>query len=109
SSSVLKIISAVLHLGCAQFELAVGGADGSRVIGGEAMSSLLLERRLTIAGLKEELVIKLTPAQLAFLWLVRAMNRSMWGAEGGGDMPFIGMLDVFGFEDFAVNNFEQYF
>eukprot|EP00904_Undaria_pinnatifida_P011109 jgi/Undpi1/7128/HiC_scaffold_22.g09602.m1 len=45
-----------------------------------------------------------------FLWVVRAINLSLGGAKVAGDdkLPFIGLLDIFGFENFGTkNNLEQ--
>lgn len=51
-----------------------------------------------------------------FTWLVDVANkhlgRSDDGSEGGGGggasaLPFIGVLDIFGFESFGVNGLEQ--
>ncbi|KAJ1630567.1 P-loop containing nucleoside triphosphate hydrolase protein, partial [Pavlovales sp. CCMP2436] len=75
-------------------------------------------RRLTLPG-ADDLVIQLTPTQaigardalaralfeLAFHWLVKGINRGLGGLVDNS--PFIGLLDVFGFEDFALNSFEQ--
>lgn len=151
TSAVLRIISAVLQLGCVSFAPAPDGAEGSALaddgsalrpieslIGLPSIAPLLLERRLAVAGLQEQLTLCLTPAQcagardalaralyeLTFLWVVRAINRGLGGGNGGGGLadgaaapgggqgasepPFIGLLDIFGFEDFGGSNgFEQ--
>lgn len=41
-----------------------------------------------------------------FLWIVSAVNRQI-RAEETPDLSFIGVLDIFGFESFVVNSFEQ--
>ncbi|KAG8462486.1 hypothetical protein KFE25_010311 [Diacronema lutheri] len=138
SSGVLRIICAVLQLGNVAFGPAAGGSESSApadarsldapqaLLGMVDIAPLLLERRLTVAGMHEQLVIALTPAQcagardalarslyeLVFIWIVRAINRGLGGADATdgratSELPFIGMLDVFGFEDFETNGFEQ--
>lgn len=44
-----------------------------------------------------------------FLWLVRRINDATTAVTGEGDDQFgiIGLLDIFGFESFPVNSFEQ--
>ena len=47
-----------------------------------------------------------------FAWIVIRINRSLQSLEGGGDglsraRFFIGILDIFGFEIFAINSLEQ--
>ena len=43
-----------------------------------------------------------------FDWVVRAINSSIKGADNAQtDLPYIGLLDIFGFEVFAFNSFEQ--
>eukprot|EP00808_Paulinella_micropora_P021135 g79262.t1 len=41
-----------------------------------------------------------------FNWLVQRINKSMTGPTGK-TMPYIGILDIFGFEIFKYNSFEQ--
>ena len=45
-----------------------------------------------------------------FNWLVEKINLSIserMNAKSGKNMKFIGLLDIFGFEIFKVNSFEQ--
>jgi myosin V len=44
--------------------------------------------------------------QKAFLWLVDAINKAT-SADDSREYGTIGLLDIFGFESFAVNRFEQ--
>ena len=82
------------------------------------MSPLLLLRTMKVPGAVYN--IKLTPPQavaarnafgkqvycLLFDWIVARINDSIRGAATEA-MAFIGLLDVFGFEIFEVNSFEQ--
>ena len=42
-----------------------------------------------------------------FDWVVGRVNESIAGAVGALSKPYIGLLDIFGFEDFKFNSFEQ--
>lgn len=48
-----------------------------------------------------------------FLWLVRGINgataaeNNSKGSDNSGEFGIIGLLDIFGFESFAINRFEQ--
>lgn len=43
-----------------------------------------------------------------FIWLVERINASIMGAKEVPQNPvFIGVLDIFGFENFKENSFEQ--
>ena len=44
-----------------------------------------------------------------FEWSVAFINEQLRGSggEAGSELPFIGLLDIFGFESFATNSFEQ--
>lgn len=46
---------------------------------------------------------------LLFDWLIFRINKSLAGVEKGGvaKLPFVGVLDIFGFESFEHNSFEQ--
>jgi myosin heavy subunit len=84
----------------------------------EALIELLTLRRTTIRD--QEIVIKLQKDEAtfrrdavakalyasAFEWIVKCANDHL-GFQEGETMPFIGVLDIFGFESFAVNGLEQ--
>jgi len=42
-----------------------------------------------------------------FDWVVRFLNTKLDSDKGGPSAPFIGILDIFGFESFATNGLEQ--
>ncbi|XP_052757132.1 unconventional myosin-Va isoform X2 [Galleria mellonella] len=107
--------------------------DGAYINGGDkhlaATSALLgvaageLARWLThrrIASAREVIVARLDAARAAaardalakrmygelFAWLVRAVNRALH--TGHAKKHFIGVLDIYGFETFEINSFEQF-
>jgi myosin heavy subunit len=43
--------------------------------------------------------------ECVFLWVVRTVSDSL--GRGADALPFIGVLDIFGFENFARNELEQ--
>lgn len=45
-----------------------------------------------------------------FLWLIRKCNTALFvkGSKGEKNRRFVGVLDVFGFECFQRNSFEQF-
>ena len=97
---------------------------------GTDLSGCLVARTMTVAG--ETTVVPLRPDQAyiardalariiyvhLFEWIVKRVNTALAGGDGGseggkgaageGGARFVGLLDVFGFEFFGVNNsFEQ--
>ena len=42
-----------------------------------------------------------------FDWVVNGINASIEGSSGSSKLPYIGLLDIFGFEVFKHNSFEQ--
>ncbi|XP_061419641.1 LOW QUALITY PROTEIN: unconventional myosin-X-like [Lethenteron reissneri] len=124
---VLRLLSAVLLVGNIEFATA-GGAQVSSSgalcraaellgVDEEPLAEALTQRSMTLRG--EEISTPLTIAQAAdsrdslamslyercFSWIVRRINARVHGAR-----PFhsIGILDIFGFENFEVNRFEQF-
>jgi myosin V len=131
---VLAIIAGLLHLGQIKFrEVEVDGnetsevddekslAYASRLLGVDCdqLRCALTERIMLARG--EEIKTKLTPDRSAdardalaktiygalFLWVVDQVNLSI-GWENDSDIrSSCGVLDIFGFECFAINSFEQ--
>eukprot|EP00752_Nemacystus_decipiens_P009298 g8309.t1 len=57
------------------------------------------------ASLTRDAIVK-SLYEALFLWIVRAINKSL--GKGEESLPFIGVLDIFGFENFEYRNeFEQ--
>uniref|UniRef100_A0A6Q2XCI2 Myosin motor domain-containing protein n=1 Tax=Esox lucius TaxID=8010 RepID=A0A6Q2XCI2_ESOLU len=99
------VIASVLHLGNVQFE-----SDN------KACSYVLLSNIFTIQVLSPFTVDYATYARdalakaiygRAFTWLVNKINESMENKEHWGT-TVIGLLDIYGFEVFYVNSFEQF-
>ena len=84
----------------------------------EKLLELLTVRRTSVRG--QEIVIKLQQADATFRrdavskalyaglfdWIVEMANDHL-GYKKGEPLPFIGVLDIFGFETFKVNGLEQ--
>jgi len=126
---MLAVLAATMHVGNVDFQQAAGEeyaivtdearmALASKLLGCEDVAPLLLQRSMKVPGAVYN--IQLTPPQAAaarnafgkqvycllFDWIVARINDSIRG-NASDAMPFIGLLDVFGFEIFEVNSFEQ--
>ena len=127
-SEAMAVLAGVMHVGNVEFTQASGEeyaavsneakmALASKLMGCEDMAPLLLLRTMKVPGAVYN--IQLTPPQAAaarnafgkqvycllFDWIVARINDSIRG-NASDAMPFIGLLDVFGFEIFEVNSFE---
>ena len=132
---VLSIVAGILHLGQVSFESKVsdGGqeiasiadertvADAARLLGVDLQKLItaLTVRIMITRG--DEIRIELTPekAQDArdalaktvygamFLWVVKEVNNCIKWENDTDIRSTAGVLDIFGFESFAVNSFEQ--
>ncbi|KAG8464572.1 hypothetical protein KFE25_009940 [Diacronema lutheri] len=129
---VVGLVGALLHLGSVEF--AHGDDDDvsavrdraalepvNALLGVADMSPLLLHRRMRVPG--AEFTLQLTAHQsagardafarafydLLFRWLTHAINIVLVESVEQADLeaPFVGLLDVYGFEVFATNSFEQ--
>jgi hypothetical protein len=131
-TSVLAIIGAILHLGNIQFvadgdksvvapQSMEGLAKVSELLGvsQDALKEALTHRSIVVAGTTTSIplnVVKATDSRdsLAkhlygglFEWLVGRINKSLNEGRTKGDGKIIGVLDIFGFEVFVNNSFEQ--
>ncbi|RKO94560.1 myosin VIIA, isoform CRA_d, partial [Blyttiomyces helicus] len=126
---IMRVLSAILHLGNLSFEggdgetLAISMTNVINVIGaltgidsGQLVFSLINRTTITRG---EKFVTPLTRAQVEysrdamakalygrmFTWIVSYINET---TTSKSELPFVGVLDIFGFEDFAINSFEQF-
>nr|XP_033800031.1 unconventional myosin-X-like [Geotrypetes seraphini] len=124
---VFQLLSGTLHLGNIEF-MTTGGAQittkavlsniekllgldslqlsevltqRSRILRGEAISSPLTIEEA--ADSRDSLAMALYSQ--CFSWLINKINAKIRGKE---DFQSIGILDIFGFENFQVNRFEQF-
>ena len=134
--SLLGLLAALLHLGNAIFEDDINGnARPSPGAGAEAVAaagkalrspdveSLLLHRSLTVRGELMRIDLRAEQADhllrgllkslytLGFAWIVKSVNTMLQNPAFGGAWPeastLIDILDIFGFENFENNSFEQ--
>jgi len=129
-TGILKVVSAVLHIGNMQFE---GGGESSHLtkndericsnvakllsIDKEGFRHCTTTRNIVVRGESTDIPLKLHEARenrhamakalysRTFTWLVDAINQTT--NPGSATSKFIGVLDIFGFENFVVNSFEQ--
>ncbi|KAJ3341766.1 cytochrome c oxidase subunit 1 [Gonapodya sp. JEL0774] len=127
-----RVLSAVLHLGNVKFTPRSGGEQSEvsnkdtldavcGMIGCDAkkLAEVLCFKRLTIRN--ETTLVNLKPDQAAdnrdavaknvydglFQRLVEVINAALKKKDEVGDQCFVGVLDIFGFEVFQINSFEQ--
>ncbi|XP_064834174.1 unconventional myosin-Ic-like isoform X2 [Oncorhynchus masou masou] len=134
---LLNIIASVLHLGNTQFEEGKNGGNKittepqlkylSKLLGvdGAALREALTHKKITAKG--EEMISPLSFEQAvaardalakavygrAFTWLVVKINQSLAFKDdvynsSKGSSSVIGLLDIYGFEVFQHNSFEQF-
>ncbi|KAG2838582.1 hypothetical protein PC112_g4466 [Phytophthora cactorum] len=130
---IIQILGAVLHLGETEFTTRNGDVDASqlvdlkhfsvacRLLGVEvdALERAVCNRNVFVG--REVILKPMTHDQAAdcrdalakslysklFLWLVEQINQTI-GVKTKGAGSFIGILDIFGFEHFETNSFEQF-
>jgi len=133
--NVLAIGASILHLGQTQFEgkedssgeeIAEIGNENIVNLCGELMGVDIekLKMALTVRVMLtrgEEIKIQLSPAKASdardalaktlygaiFLWVVSQVNKCVGWEDDNEVRNSIGVLDIFGFECFAINSFEQ--
>ncbi|XP_042320333.1 unconventional myosin-X [Sceloporus undulatus] len=124
---VLRLLAGILHLGNIEF-ITAGGAQVSfkTALGRSAELLGLDSTRLTEALTQRSMILRgeeiLTPLNVqqaidsrdsvamalysqCFAWVIKKINSRIKGKD---DFKSIGILDIFGFENFEVNRFEQF-
>ncbi|XP_035383783.1 unconventional myosin-X isoform X2 [Electrophorus electricus] len=124
---VLRLLAGILHLGNIEF-LTAGGAQVSsktalssaaELLGLDCtqLAEVLTHRSMILRG--EEINTPLTVEQAVdsrdsmamalysqcFTWIIGKLNKRI---HGNDNFKSIGILDIFGFENFEVNRFEQF-
>ena len=132
---VMAMVAGVLHLGETSFEAkqSESGLDAAHIesreelertasllgVDVDKMATALTERIVVARG--EEIRTELTPDKAAdardalaktvygalFLWVVNEVNKSICWENDNDVRHSVGVLDIFGFECFKVNSFEQ--
>ena len=134
--SLLGLLAALLHLGNATFEDDINGnarpspgagadavAAAGKALRSPDVESLLLHRSLTVRGELMRIDLRAEQADhllrgllkslytLGFAWIVKSVNTMLQNPAFGGAWPaastLIDILDIFGFENFVHNSFEQ--
>ncbi|XP_054903851.1 unconventional myosin-Va [Poeciliopsis prolifica] len=133
-TELFRILSAVLHLGNVNIQASGRSADRSYInaddrslavfskllgVEGSQMAHWLCSRRLAVGG---EMLVKPMTGQQAleardalakhiygqlFTWTVQRLNSAL-RSQKGRTKSFIGVLDIYGFETFDQNSFEQF-
>ncbi|KAK5870082.1 hypothetical protein PBY51_024743 [Eleginops maclovinus] len=131
---LFRILSAVLHLGNVNIQASGRNSDRSYIdaddrplavfskllgVDGPQMAHWLCHRRLAVGG---EMLVKPVSGQQAleardalskhiygqlFTWTVQRLNSAV-RSQKGQTKSFIGVLDIYGFETFDRNSFEQF-
>uniref|UniRef100_A0A669E0P2 Methyl-CpG binding domain protein 3b n=1 Tax=Oreochromis niloticus TaxID=8128 RepID=A0A669E0P2_ORENI len=119
---LFRILSAVLHLGNVNIQAKDRSlAVFSKLLGveGSQLAHWLCHRRLAVGG---EMLVKPMTGQQAveardalakhiygqlFAWTVQRLNSAL-RAQQGRTKSFVGVLDIYGFETFERNSFEQF-
>ncbi|KAM4875157.1 unconventional myosin-X [Thomomys bottae] len=124
---ILRLLAGILHLGNIEF-ITAGGAQVSfkTALGRSAellgldpaqLTDALTQRSMFLRG--EEILTPLSVQQAidsrdslamalysrCFEWVIKKINSRIKGKD---DFKSIGILDIFGFENFEVNHFEQF-
>ena len=129
-SSIWEILAGLLHMGNVTFTNEGGDSPATvenkdvcalaaELLGASHLDSKLVTRMVNVQGRQSCYVVQLTPRQAdaardalakavyekVFAWLVARVNNSLAATKPSSG--FIGILDIFGFEIFKTNSFEQ--
>ncbi|XP_061696438.1 unconventional myosin-X isoform X2 [Syngnathoides biaculeatus] len=124
---ILRLLAGILHAGNIEFVTAGGAQIASKSalsrtaellgLNAEQLAEVLTHRSMILRG--EEISTPLTVEQAVdsrdsmamalysqcFNWIIRRVNGRIRGKD---DFKSISILDIFGFENFQVNHFEQF-
>ncbi|XP_040924063.1 LOW QUALITY PROTEIN: unconventional myosin-X [Betta splendens] len=124
---ILRLLAGILHAGNIEFMTAGGAQVSSKSalsqtsdllgLNSDQLAEVLTHRSMILRG--EEISTPLTVEQAVdsrdsmamalysqcFNWIIRKLNSRIRGRE---DFKSISILDIFGFENFEVNRFEQF-
>ncbi len=130
-SSIIQLVAALLHVGNITFKKQ-GSKDAAEILDAEAHAvsakllgvsqgdlttalvkkniqsateTIAVERNVEEANLSRDALAK-AAYRLLFDWLIRKINTCL-AFQTAEDQRFIGILDIFGFEFFPQNSFEQ--
>ncbi|KAJ3370436.1 Myosin type-2 heavy chain 1 [Kappamyces sp. JEL0680] len=130
--SIFKICAAILHIGNIKITASGGTAQiddadeallfASKLLDVDAskFKHWLIKRQIITRS--EKIVTNASPDQAVvardsiakfiysklFDWIVKVVNIKLDTSNGSVDQSFIGVLDIYGFEHFAKNSFEQF-
>uniref|UniRef100_A0AAV2JSU9 Myosin motor domain-containing protein n=1 Tax=Knipowitschia caucasica TaxID=637954 RepID=A0AAV2JSU9_KNICA len=126
-AEVLRLLSGILNVGNIEFETAGGAQVATKSalsrtaellgLNSEQLSEVLTHRSMILRG--EEICTPLTVDQAVdsrdsmamalysqcFNWIIHKLNTRI---QGKNDFRSISILDIFGFENFELNRFEQF-
>ncbi|MEQ2281720.1 Unconventional myosin-X [Ameca splendens] len=126
-SEILRLLAGILHAGNIEFMTAGGAQVASKSalcwtsellgLNSDQLAEVLTHRSMILRG--EEISTPLTVEQAVdsrdsmamalysqcFNWIIHKLNNRIRGKE---DFKSISILDIFGFENFEVNRFEQF-
>ncbi|XP_065580984.1 myosin-VIIa-like isoform X3 [Artemia franciscana] len=133
---ILQVLSAILHLGNIQFRsISVSNMDASDIVDDSNVSTVAKLLGSKRDHLKDALTTKTIFAQgdsvtsrlgqdqandvrdafakgvygRLFVWIVKKLNNAIYReSPNGAKRTSIGVLDIFGFENFEINSFEQF-
>uniref|UniRef100_A0AAR2IY67 Myosin X n=1 Tax=Pygocentrus nattereri TaxID=42514 RepID=A0AAR2IY67_PYGNA len=97
---VLRLLAGILHLGNIEF-ITAGGAQ----VSSKAGLSLFLLSLLKQFAVDSRDSMAMALYSQCFTWIIRKLNKRI---HGNDNFKSIGILDIFGFENFEVNRFEQF-
>uniref|UniRef100_A0A3Q2E042 Myosin X n=1 Tax=Cyprinodon variegatus TaxID=28743 RepID=A0A3Q2E042_CYPVA len=126
-SEILRLLAGILHAGNIEFMTAGGAQVASKSalnwtsellgLNSDQLAEVLTHRSMILRG--EEISTPLTVEQAVdsrdsmamalysqcFNWIIHKLNNRIRGKE---DFKSVSILDIFGFENFEVNRFEQF-